>query len=223
MFGDLLRHKIQNSNLVQTIRYIPAIPNDSTEGIIQANNRSCPSAQSAQSPIEFKITTPLFYNRINRYAHLSEFFQSEILANNDKDRTFCISSPDILLNLFQVPKTKKSESLYSRNSSQTPFVRLQWAFLHWLRNLKGSPANWGQTDIRRFPLSQLDCFVAQYESAAHVQEYWTTVVKLLLSEIFVLGIPAVVDAAFVVVRFLLYYLTVIAVGELVTSPSKGYI
>ncbi|KAL9613217.1 MAG: hypothetical protein Q9167_002233 [Letrouitia subvulpina] len=222
IFGSFLEHKIRNSNLVQPIRYIPAIPNDPTEGIIHPNKRSCPLAQSAQHPVEFKITTPLFYDRITRYAHLSEFLQSEILINNDKDRTFYISNPDSLLNLFHELKPKESESSSSCISPQTSSMRLQWAFLHWLRNLKGSPVNPGQIDTRQFPLSQLDRFVVQHESAAQVQKYWTTVVKLLLSDIFAFGIPALIDAIFVAVRLLLCYLTVIAVEGLVISLYNGY-
>ena len=174
--------------------------------------------KSERSPIEFKVLTPLFYDRIVRYAHIAEFLSSEILQQDDKNRTFWTSEPDTLLHVF-AEKQKQNLDLNGTVLKQLDWLdRLRWTLLKTLRyspqkstldhTVAGRQSTTMRSDIRRFALSPLDKFVIENCEPTHAREYRRAVSTLLASAYIAFGITELLDALDWLVRFGLCYLSV---------------
>ncbi|KAL8716710.1 MAG: hypothetical protein Q9225_005980 [Loekoesia sp. 1 TL-2023] len=217
-FRSFLRALVECSNLEYPLKYISPIPSSSNEEILTPESLTlCQSSQ--QEPVVLKITTPLFYARVTRYSHISEFLSNEILMNDDKDRTFYVSHPRPLLQLFDeesvigISADTLPKSLDSRKSSI--YDRLSWRFLLWLRNYNRHPSKQQQSpnqiDIRHFGFSQLDHFAMHHESQSQAAQYRNVVTKILLSDVLAFGYPDILDAVGYGFRVLFSYLFVVAV------------
>ncbi|KAL8913412.1 MAG: hypothetical protein Q9172_007288 [Xanthocarpia lactea] len=216
-FKSFLRYIITNSKTEQPLNYISCIPSSPASEILNPNITAHPN--SSREVIDFKIITPLFFTRLARHSHISEFLSNEILTNDDKDRTFYTSHPKLLLQLFAdspttLSRPPKEDSSISR--------RLRWRFLHWLRShgptttVQSDETHQQQhikTDVRHFSFSQLDCFATNHESPIGKTQYLNAVTKILLADLIAFGHPEILDAAHYVLKVLASYLFVMGVKE----------
>ena len=217
-FRSSLHALVKSSNLEQPLKYISPIPSSRREETFNSDSLSN-SDTIQQEPFVLKITTPLFYTRLARYSHIAEFLSNEILNDDDKNRTFHISRPELLLRLFDegsLNSTKEQDGAskqFMRRSSN--YKHLQWRFLHWLRNHRHpTPTpklSTNQIDIRNLGFSHLDHFAMSYESGDEMRQYRNVVTKLLLSDILAFGYPEILDAAGYLLKVLASFLFVVAV------------
>ena len=199
LFGSLIRR----SELSAPIRFESGISTHPNPELIFPNHLR---QSEATDPIDFKIITPLFYARLARHSHISEFLTSEILDKDDKNQTLYISrNPEIILSLFE---DNASSSNLLDPSDSSLVSRLRSSPLLALRNLIRTP-----DDIRHLPMSLLDKFAIQYPHEMNVTAYRRAVLKLLASDILALGMPEILDAMFWISRVVLYWTHVIAVEE----------
>ncbi|KAL8683809.1 MAG: hypothetical protein Q9186_000297 [Xanthomendoza sp. 1 TL-2023] len=214
-FRSLLKHLVATSTVEQSLKYISS---SSAAEYFHSLSKDRPNPQT--TAVEFKITSPLFFTRLARYSHISEFLSNEILTDDDKDRTFYISYPQILLQLFEHPTTLP-QSPAKRSST---INRMRWNFLHWLRNRKPQAVPFEQqqqhqqrdvktSDIRHSGYSQLDHFVMVHESQSQMVAYTNVVMKFLLGDIIAFGYPEILDAVFFIFKLLVTYLFVVAVRD----------
>lgn len=190
-----------HSSLEQPIKYISPIPSSE----IFTSQRT---TSTRSEPIEFKVTTPLFYARLARHSHISEFLSNEILTaadnNNNKNRTFHVSHPSPFLHLFE--ETLAPSAL--RRPPDHIHERAQWTFQHWLRRHTSPPAATRSptTDIRRYAgFSPLDTFAMRHEPPEQAARYRRAVRKMLLSDVLACGYPEALDAVAYVLRVGLSY------------------
>ncbi len=179
--------------------------------------------QKVQSPfvkgvIDFKITTPLFFARLARYSHISEFLSNEILTDDDKDRTFYTSHPRVLLQLF-----KDSSNIPRPSSEHSPLSNgLRWRFLQWLRTNRSQKAvqsdvnkqQHTKSDIRHLSFSELDSFAMSLESPSGKAQYVGATTKILLSDIVAFGYPEILDAVNYVLKVLASYVVVYGMKDI---------
>ncbi|KAL8972772.1 MAG: hypothetical protein Q9197_002628 [Variospora fuerteventurae] len=235
-FRCFLCSLVTHSSLDHSIKYISPIPSSTTAEIFTPKHTTSPEEPSSQpqQSIEFRITTPLFYARLARYTHISEFLSTEILKddNDDGNRTFYVSHPRPFLRLFEESE-RKTNSLDDQRASTTTTTTphkspLSWRFLHWLRSRRrrrrrqsfgpqncpspsSSSSSSGQmTDIRHLlGFSQLDRFAMRHECSSHeAARYRRTATKMLLSDIVAFGHPEMLDAVGYVTRVMLSYVFV---------------
>lgn len=212
-FRGLLKNLVASSNLVQSIKYTSSIPSSPTHEYFTSTTDNLPNSKET---VEFKILTPLFFTRLARHSHISEFLSNEILTNDDKNRTFHTSHPHLLLQLFKTATTPARAP--TRNPSFSN--RLGWRRLLWLRSRRRRPQvtqheqqQVETTDIRHLGYSQLDHHVMEHESQAQGAEYTQVVTKILLSDIVAFGYPGILDAVLFILRVLGSYFLVIALRD----------
>ena len=177
-----------------------------------------------QDHLDFKVTTPLFYTEVVRFAHLTEFFTTSILTAIPESQTFYGSDPNTFVSLFK-PQTHKSRSgkeLSACLETRSFTDALRWRFLRWLRNHSRknpsfifSPDAAGRTaqDIRSFPFSQLDEFAMQSLDNRMASRYRKAVIKVLASDTLAFGQPALLDALYAIVRIMLCWLFILSVRK----------
>ncbi|MCJ1232835.1 hypothetical protein MMC14_000789 [Varicellaria rhodocarpa] len=118
-FRNFLKSRIEHSSLPFFLNYTSCCSTS-----LQEEEDIFRPSSSTYSPIlptiiTFQILTPLFYTRLIHYAHISEFFSSELLKNDDdKDRTFWTSAPEKLLQIFN--KNEKKEGNDKDRQQRTP-------------------------------------------------------------------------------------------------------
>ncbi|KAL8763058.1 MAG: hypothetical protein Q9184_001085, partial [Pyrenodesmia sp. 2 TL-2023] len=210
-FRSYLRSLVESSSLEQSVKYISPIPSPTEELFFpKYTGFTEPSQPTA---IELKVTTPLFYARLARYPHTSEYLSNELLNDDEKDRTFHVSDPKPLLRLFEESRpTEQSVSTVSLMDKFSIHDRLHWRFQQWLRNhirQRGrQPRQPNQVDIRHFGFSQLDQHAMRCDSVDQATLYRRVVTKLLLSDAIAFGHPEVLDGVSYVVRVILSYMFV---------------
>ena len=168
-----------------------------------------------QKTIRFKVLTPLFYDRLARYAHLADFLSTEMLQQEEEQRTFWTSDPVRLLQIISGNEPHMSEK--SATVTRNALHRVSWTFLKFLRSF-GSiqkqatlPEKWPYsitTDIRRFPFSSLDEYVLDSEPESRAKDYVRVVTVLLISDHIAFGIPELVDLYDFIIRVILCYVLV---------------
>lgn len=175
-----------------------------------------PSNAPLTATIDFKVTSPLFYTQLVRYAHLTEFFSTSILTTAPEAQTFFISDPQKLLRLFEMQMDQnrwqgKEGLKLDRNSH---VLNLRWRFLRWLRAFCSSSSSdctsrqsldWKIHDIRALPLSELDQFVMQHSERRLASQYRRAVVKVIASNLIAFGQPALIDTFSFAVRISLLW------------------
>ncbi|KAL8634433.1 MAG: hypothetical protein Q9228_007972, partial [Teloschistes exilis] len=173
------RHYLKSlvkSSAARSLIYISPIPHPSSpaEGETFTPKTSSTTDLVKDEPIVFKPTTPLFYSRLVRHAHISEFISSELLRDDEKDRTFWVSHPEPCLKIFERSKNTSvgvEDDKGEEESSSSILERCGWQLLHLLRNHRPQPPSVDnsttnnddtnqntkkQSDIRSFSLSPLD-------------------------------------------------------------------
>ncbi|KAL8852252.1 MAG: hypothetical protein Q9221_002854 [Calogaya cf. arnoldii] len=208
-FRTFLRYVMANSQIDRSLRYVSFNPSSPTSETLYPQTAEFQS--QSKGVMEFRITTPLFFARLARYSHISEFLSNEILANDDKDRTFYTSHPQILLQLFEDASTllrpPTDHSLLSN--------RLSWRFLRWLRKRRPYQVQSCENqqlhvkiDIRHLSFSELDSFAMIHESPPGKAKYIRAVTKILISDIMAFGYPELLDALAYGLKILASYVIV---------------
>ncbi|KAI4099685.1 MAG: hypothetical protein LQ339_005850 [Xanthoria mediterranea] len=230
-FRNFLKYVIATSKIEHPIRYISSSTSSPTLEILYPT--TIESQSESKAIMELKITTPVFFSRLARYSHISEFLSNEILTNDDKDRTFYTSHPGILLQLFEISKSLLRPPI---DHASLP-NRLRWRFLHWLRSHRPHHVQNGEglqhmkIDIRHLSFSELDAFAMVHEkSRPRKTQYMRTVTKILLSDIMAFGYPEILDAMVYVLKVLASYVFVRALkdcwygilGEWTIVAAVGY-
>lgn len=210
-FRSFLRSLIESSSLENSVRYISPIPSPTEELFSPTPTSSTERSQS--KAIEIKVTTPLFYARLARYSHISEYLSKELLQDDESDRAFYVSDPHSILQLLEA-SAKMEETVPSASPINRFSVtdRILWRFLQWLRNhVRPSvrqPHRPNHVDIRHFGLSQLDRHALRCDRLDQARLYRQVVTKLLLSDIVAFGQPEILDGASYIIRVTLSYILV---------------
>ncbi len=210
-FRNFSEHVMANSKIEYSLRYISCYISSSTSSptleILYPTTTE--SRSQTKGIVELKITTPLFFSRLARYSHISEFLSNEILTNDDKDRTFYTSHPEILLQLFESSATLLRPPTHHSSLPN----RLRWRFLHWLRshrphNVQNGRGQHVKIDIRHPGFSELDAFAMVHELRPRKAQYIRAVTKFLLSDIMAFGYPELLDAMVYILKILASYVFV---------------
>ncbi|KAL8775062.1 MAG: hypothetical protein Q9209_000541 [Squamulea sp. 1 TL-2023] len=213
-FRNFLKDLLAHSKIALPLDYISSISSSSTSENLDPQISQAPDL--SKETIEFKVTSPQFFSRLARHSHISEFLSNEILSNDDKDRTFYTSHPQLLIQLFE-PSTTFSDPLGENSSRSTS---LRWRFLKWLRShrphiVKGDRESQHRfkSDIRYLSFSQLDAFALKHESPTRKAQYVGVVTKILVSDIIAFGHPEILDAVNYLLMILASYLFVTAIRD----------
>ncbi|MCJ1227340.1 hypothetical protein MMC12_003995 [Toensbergia leucococca] len=228
-FRGFLRSEIEQSNLDVPVRYTAAIFSNPNIEIFFPKALQPKASRSSSQPIEFKVLTPLFYDRIARHAHISQFLRSELLnpKNKGQGETCWVSHPNQFHLIF----------LESNPPSPIPILlsplnrldRVRWTLLLILRQFSSTPlqpdpslqelsASPPQPYTRLAPLSSLDAFALSSPHTSETQNYRKAVFKLLASSYLTFGLPSLIDAISTAVSILLCYTTASAT----TAAFLGY-
>ncbi|KAL8954406.1 MAG: hypothetical protein Q9183_007140 [Haloplaca sp. 2 TL-2023] len=215
-FNEYLQSCVETSKSEFSVKYTSAVPSPST---IEETFTPTTKTSSTKEPIDFKITTPLFYTRLVRHAHISAFLAQEIIEDDDKNRTFHVSHPQRFLELFDV--SDHTTSPPSSSPGRSRIERLRWGFLHWLRNHRPplhqtqqqQPPCTRTSDIRSFNFSPLDLFAMNHASVDQTTQYRSVVTKILVSDMVAFGYPEVLDGVGWVLRAFLSWSFVVGVRE----------
>ncbi len=231
-FCALLHSLVSQSDLSVPLRFESGISTSSSPEIFFPNRLRQTQESPGLEPIHFKIATPLFYARLARHSHISEFLASEILNQDDKTRT-CYNSrnPEVVLALFAdetspIKSTNASATVSSppipRNTSPLAplplLLRFRWSLLLILRNL-----NREKGDNRRLRFSTLDEFVMQHEDTSTANQYRRALMKFLASDLLAFGIPEIIDAVFWLIRAMLCYMHVEVMRSWLQGGGKSAI
>ncbi|KAI4253625.1 MAG: hypothetical protein LQ352_003584 [Teloschistes flavicans] len=220
-FRPYLRALIESSSTSDSsacrLRYISPVPHPSSPA---AGATFTPKTSTADpekdEPIVFKPTTPLFYSRLVRHSHISEFLSSELLRDDNKDRTFWVSHPESFVHIFERSKQmsvgalpdEEDEDDDQKESSSSILERYGWRLLHFLRNHRPrvpldkdiiedgneKRKKKQKDDIRSFDFSPLDRFTVRHLSPSQSAQYRSVVTKILVSDVVAFGHPEVMDA-----------------------------
>ena len=188
--------------------------------------------RTQQRHLDIKVTTPLFYTQVVRFAHLTEFFTMCWLTAAPESQSFYVSDPNLLISLLK-PLAKEYSHEKELQSGCEPLLSgypLRWRFVRWLRNhpkTTSSPAIQPEAsrgpvhDIRTLPLSQMDVFAIRSPDQDFASRYRKAVMKVLASDVVALGQPALIDAFFSIVRMLLCWVFLHGVSEARTLSALG--
>ena len=181
-------------------------------------------AYQPQSYLDFKVTTPVFYAQIIRFAHLSEFFTAFLLTAAPEEQTFYVSDPSIFVSLFesQANNRRFGKDGTARSPTLSSVDLLRWQLLYWLRNhsprrLPPTPPLEGPKrvahDIRSFSFSHLDEYAIQSLDTSIASAYRRAVIKVLMSDIVAFGQPALIDALYTAIRIILCWVFVLTLRK----------
>ena len=191
-----------------------------------------PPAHQPQSYLDFKVTTPLFYAQIIRFAHLSEFFTASLLTAAPEEQMFYVSDPSIFVSLFESQANNKrfEKDGTPRSPTVSSVNMLRWQLLYWLRNhsprrLPPTPPLEGPSrvahDIRSFSFSHLDEYAIQSLDTSRASAYRRAVIKVLMSDIVAFGQPALIEALYTAIRILLCWVFVLTLRKDDVLPAFG--
>ena len=174
------------------------------------------SGNSFDNAIDFQVTSPLFYTQLVRYAHLTEFFTTSLLASTPENQTFFVSDSQRFLALFD---SQASQMLAvgipcSKLHRNYRLDSILWNFVKWLRNHRSKTSSMNSStkiierraqDIRTFSLSALDLFSMKYSDGQAPSQYRRAVMKVLASDLIAFGQPALIDAFYTATRVILLW------------------
>ncbi|KAL9000549.1 MAG: hypothetical protein Q9169_000842 [Polycauliona sp. 2 TL-2023] len=214
-FRMFLKFAVENSTIEHPVACVSSTASSPASETLYPKAKQ--KGTQEKEVIEFSIMTPLFFTRLARYSHIVEFLSSEILTNDDKDRTFYTSHPQILLQLFK----DSSALLPPPRSGSTLSNRLRWRFLHWLRSHRPQNVQSGEkeqqyvkTDIRNLGFSELDSFAMIHESAPQRAQYVEATIKILLSDVVAFGFPEILDAIVYILKVISSYIVVLGIKNI---------
>lgn len=212
-FQGFLKDTIKNSNFQIPLKYTS--PMTGPPQVFRPSHLTQPQSEiQIQHYLDLKVTSPLFYSHIVRFAHLPEFFTKSLLTAAPESQTFYVSDATTFVTLFKLAASQDCSNNDSPHclSTHSFLDRQRWRFLRLLRarsqmsrpfaSSTGMPEQTAQ-DIRSFPFSPLDMFAMQSADAYMASRYRRAVIKTLASDIVALGQPGLIDAFDTVIRILL--------------------
>lgn len=188
------------------------------------------SSNDPSSTLELKVLTPLFYSRLIRYAHITEFLSDEILQNDDSNRTFWANDSKTLLELMHyTPKDANPEVM--KRSKMGLLNRIRWTVLRKLRVSPQAPKqNFSIADssslkvtqsyIHRFMFSSLDQFVINHCAASEARKYRRAAGTLLLSDRIALGSVELLLLIDILIRLALCYMLIWAIRPVMMETGQ---
>lgn len=193
-FRDFLTHVVEASARPLRVIYQPAHSGSSNEEEIVLYSPNATYEESHNHTLTLKVLTPAFYSRFIYYAHVSEAFDRESLATDEKNRTAVIKCAHLLPVLLDSIKTQQSGQPSS--SLAIPLEQLRWRLLRSLRCPPAAPAypatHTTTSDIRTLPRSPLDAYTQHH--SADKATYRRICTKLFLAQRFALGFPPLITA-----------------------------
>lgn len=179
----------------------------------------CPTKSQSPEPLDFKVTSPLFYSQVVRCAHLTEMLTASLLPTQPNSETFYVSDPAMLISLFERRASEDhGQENHSAHLETLSFTnRSRWRFLHWLRTQPQKIIS--KSDGCSFPFSQLDAYVMRTMDESTASRYRRTVIKVLASDHIAFGQPAIIDTLNTIVRIVLCWLSVQSLGEALNSST----
>lgn len=217
-FQGFLKDTIENSNLQTPLKYTS--PLTGKPQVFRPSHLTQPQSDSqGEHYLDLKVTTPLFYSQIIRFAHLPEFFTKSLLTAAPESQTFYVSDAATFITIFRLEANQDCSNNDSPPCLMTHLFldRQRWRFLRLLRarsqmnRLSATsteiPERTAQ-DIRSFPFSPLDRFAMQCADVSMASRYRRAVIKTLASDIVALGQPGLIDAFDTVIRVLLCWVFV---------------
>lgn len=210
---------VQNSDLPFTVHFLPGIASMPAEETITPHAlHDKPNTQ--QFSVTFKITSPLFYAQVARCPSIAEYVKAALSKPDPGAATFHTSYSDLLTKLFESPPNRftsfkiwpwqkaalgEKHAVVPDASPLAPTLlpnRFPWILIHILRRLP-SPSYQSE-------LSDLDTCAVHLPStdAPKVRAYRKAVLKMLLSDYVAFGMPAVIDAAFWIIKIWLCWICV---------------
>jgi DUF1365 family protein len=182
VFREHLKALVEESDLPASLEFLPGIATMSSEETFTP--RSLPSTpDTQQTPLLFKVTTPLFYSEISRHTNISTYLKSVLASPDPKPATFHTSDPDALTQLFD---RYLLSSVNSSHSRLPLLANLRWTLVHQLRRLPAQADRLSRLDKTAISIHDTD--------ATKERAYRRALLKLLLSDYIALGQPMVIDA-----------------------------
>ena len=198
LFRDYIKFLVEESDLTPPAQFMSSIttmPSSETfyprsftatkplpESSPDYSNSTKPTTDN--SPLTFKVTTPLFYALLARQNNIYNFLADSFSNFDPKTATFYTSDQDLLLRLF------KSSSIRPQAKQKTSsFVDLyRWRILSWIRK-SHSP-------------SPLDAFALLSDSITHekVRAYRISLLKILVADRLAFGSPGLIDSLLWIIR-----------------------
>ena len=198
------------------------------------NLRTTDSEASSNHPgstLEFKVLTPLFYSRLTRYTHITEFLSDEILQNDDSNRTFWTNDSQNFLELMHyMPKDANPEVM--KRSKLGLLDRIRWTAFRKLRVSPRAPKQNSsiadssslrvtQSDIRRFMFSSLDQFVMDHCAAPEARLYRRAAGTILLSDRIAFGFVELLSLVDILIRLALCYMFTRAIRPVMMETGQS--
>jgi len=217
-FQGFLKYTLENSDLQVPLKYtspMTGIPQVFCPSHLTQPQSECQSQHS----LDFKVSTPLFYSHIVRFALVPEYFLTSLFMAAPEFQTFYVSDATTFIDLF-LPQANQScfdKAALACLRAHPLLDRQRWRFLRGLRNrsqmnrLLGCSTKMPERtaqDIRSFPFSPLDRFAMQSADVFMASRYRRAVVKVLASDHVALGQPALIDAFYTVIRIFLCWIFV---------------
>lgn len=159
--------------------------------------------------LEIRVLSPAFFSRLVHYAHTSEAFDRECIFTDEKNRTICVSRPELLPQLL---KSERDVSFLETHLGR--LNRLRWDVHRQIRCPLGPPTypsnsqanNVAKTkDIRQRPFSPLDRVVLRSGGA---WLYRRQCMRLFLAQRLALGFTPLIDLLDLLIRVFFVHLAV---------------
>lgn len=214
---------MEQSNIGRPVKYVAAGTDCQREEVFLPTNLGATTNPAADSEaITFKVLTPAFYARLVQYAHPLEIIINELLAGEEKDRTFWVSNLEFMSQLFGKPAN--TESVKEPFKYLIGLDRTRWRFLKSLRTShkrqsQGGLSSSGEqrtaraTNIQMMPISPLDNFVLGHCTSADIRQYRRIVTKILVSNRIAFGLPEILGLDDLFIRLGLCNFTIYAISS----------
>lgn len=214
-FRAFLKVIVEQSDTCPPLSYTSPM-SSITETFHPRGSSDSPSVNSFENAIDFQVTSPLFYTQLVRYAHLTEFFTTSLLASTPENRIFFVSDSQRFLTLFdsQAIQIFAVGNPCSNLQRKYRLDSMHWHFLKWLRNHRSKTSYNNSSkkviecraqDIRTFSLSALDLFSMRDSDGHASSQYRRAVIKVLASDLIAFGQPALIDAFYTATRVILLW------------------
>ena len=195
-FRDFLKDVVSHADKPLRVIYEPA--HAGGEEVVMYS-QGFTYGEDHQRTLTIKVLSPAFYSRLVHYAHVKEAFDRECLATEEKNRTVVIRAPQLLPDLLEAVKQRRTTWTQTSRSS---LQGVRWSMLRRLRcappaqsygQIQDRDSEYTVSDIRSFQDSEFDRFVKHEEE--HIGTYQRIVLKLFLARQFAFGVPGLISLA----------------------------
>ena len=206
IFKDYVKACVKSCRTSPALEFIPGIGTMSPSEIFTPDTVSLKS-QANPAALVFKITTPQFYHQIACHPRPCEYLNTSLANSDPQKSTFHTSHPELLLQMFD---NFQPHPTVTRSAAKPKSMDWRWRLLAKLRHDKR--------------LSSLDIFtMTQYsDDDPTARVYRNAVMRLLLSERFAFGLPALLDGVLFFARVYLYWVCVRSINRLSWLDGRIY-